>query len=189
MADFILTAESPLGGYNRSFDGAELSELADLAYVAVSVPNGEDVAFAKALQAGYKVGMPDNGCSLLGNDGEARIIRFTADQVFVLINHNKPDAAQVVSTALGGMGYPVDQTHNWVALSLSGPLARAALERICAINLHKDAFAIDKAERTVMEHLGAMVVRTGEDEFLLMSASSSARSFLHALETSISYVS
>ena len=188
MADFILTAEPPLGGYHRSFDGAELSELPDLACVAVSVPNGEDKAFAKALKAGYKVEMPDNGCSLLSKDGKARIMRFTADQVLVLIDHVKPDAAQVVYSTLSGVGYPVDQTHNWVALSLSGPLARAALERICAVNLHRDAFAIDKAERTVMEHLSAIIVRTGEDEFLLMSASSSAKSFLHAVETSINYV-
>ncbi|MYA88775.1 MAG: sarcosine oxidase subunit gamma, partial [Boseongicola sp. SB0662_bin_57] len=41
---------------------------------------------------------------------------------------------------------------------------------------------------TVMEHMGAMAIRTGDDAFLLLSAGSSAESFLHAVETSYRYV-
>jgi sarcosine oxidase subunit gamma len=36
-----------------------------------------------------------------------------------------------------------------------------------------------------MEHLGTIVLRDGTDSFLLLSAHSSAESFLHAVETSI----
>jgi sarcosine oxidase subunit gamma len=36
-----------------------------------------------------------------------------------------------------------------------------------------------------MEHLGVLILRSGDDEYLLLSASSSARSFLHAVETSL----
>jgi methylglutamate dehydrogenase subunit D len=36
-----------------------------------------------------------------------------------------------------------------------------------------------------MEHLGTILLREADDRFLLMSASSSARSFLHGLETSL----
>ena len=39
-----------------------------------------------------------------------------------------------------------------------------------------------------MEHLGVLIMRTGEDRFLLLSASSSAGSFLHAVETAIKSV-
>jgi len=189
VADFTLTAEPPLRSYKREFDGVLLRELPRLAIVAVSIPLGQDREIAKALKAAYKTGLPDHGGSLVSKDGKTRIMRFTQDQVLVLFDHDEPNAALVVSSVLKGKGYVVDQTHNWVALSLSGPLSRAALERICAVNLHKDAFLVDKAERTVMEHLGAIVVRKNEDEFLLMSASSSAKTFVHALETSIKYVS
>jgi sarcosine oxidase subunit gamma len=44
------------------------------------------------------------------------------------------------------------------------------------------------AQRTVMEHLGVLILRTGDDAFMLLSASSSAKSFLHALETSVANV-
>ena len=56
-----------------------------------------------------------------------------------------------------------------------------SVARICPIDLHADAFGPDHATRTVMEHIGAMILRTGEDAFLLLSARSSAQSFLHAV--------
>ncbi|MBV1864213.1 MAG: sarcosine oxidase subunit gamma [Rhodobacteraceae bacterium] len=189
MPEYILTAEPPLGGYERHFEGTSLREHRELAIVAVSIPLGKDTAVSAALGEAYGATLPDHGVSVVSEDGATRILRFTADQIFLLFTHAKPDAAQVVSERLNGTGYTVDQTDNWVSLSLSGSLARPALERICAVNLRKDAFAIGRAERTVMEHLGAIIIRTGDDGFLLMSGSSSAESFLHALETSVKYVS
>jgi len=40
-----------------------------------------------------------------------------------------------------------------------------------------------------MEHMGAIVLRDGPDSFLLLSASSTARSYLHAVEISLRNVS
>ena len=61
------------------------------------------------------------------------------------------------------------------------------LERLCPLDLHESAFPVGAAQRTVMEHMGAVILREGTDEFLLLSASSSAASFLHAVKTSIRY--
>jgi len=108
--------------------------------------------------------------------------------MLVVFPHAEPDAAKRVNAELKGAAYTTDQTDNWVVLALSGPLALAALERLCPIDLHDSSFPIDSSARTVMEHMGAVICRTGEDSFLLMSASSSAASFLHAVETSLIYV-
>ena len=102
-----------------------------------------------------------------------------------MFTHATPDAERVVAARLNGAAYTTDQTDVWVALGLSGAARGAALERICPIDLHPDAFAVDDAARTVMEHLGVLILRTDADEYLLLSASSSARSFLHAVETSL----
>jgi sarcosine oxidase subunit gamma len=59
------------------------------------------------------------------------------------------------------------------------------LERICPIDLHPQAFAVGAVARTLMDHLNVIILREGGDTFLLMSARSSARSFWHAVETSI----
>ena len=50
------------------------------------------------------------------------------------------------------------------------------------------AHVADVSARTVMEHMGAMIVHLSGDRFLLLSASSSAQSFLHAVELSYRYV-
>ncbi|MCP5086254.1 MAG: sarcosine oxidase subunit gamma [Rhodobacteraceae bacterium] len=189
MPDFTLTEKPALGGFDHDFDGTSLKENVGLAIVSVAIPLGGDDAVAEALKSAYGADTPVVGDSSLSKDGATRIIRTATDQLFVLFQHETPDAAQIVAGKLGDAGYYVDQTHNWVGLTLDGPLSRAALERVCAMNLHKDRFPLNKAERTVMEHMGAIVARTGEDAFLLLSASSSAGSYLHAIETSLKYVS
>ena len=60
----------------------------------------------------------------------------------------------------------------------------AALERFCPLDL--GAFPAGSVARTAMEHMGAVIAR--EDDaptFLLLSARSSARSFLHGLGTAL----
>lgn len=189
MPNSPLAAAPLLGGYDQETRAGRLRELTDLALVCVSTPQGGDQDMQAALKSAYGAVMPDNGQSVLSKDGSLRIIRFAPDQIFLAFDRSAPDAAAVVAQKIGTAGYVVDQSHNWVALSLSGACARAALERLCALNLHRDKFAVDQAERTQMEHMGALVARSGEDEFLLLSAASSAATFLHALETSLKYVS
>ena len=87
---------------------------------------------------------------------------------------------------LDGKGYTTDQTDAWVVLEISGPDTMAAMERLCPLDLA--SFETGTSGRTVMEHMGAFVVKIEDNRFWLMSASSSAASFLHAVETSYHYV-
>lgn len=188
VAEFKLEARPVLGGFDRTFGDTHLRELTDLAAVAVSVPMGGDDALEKALKAAYGGGIPKVGESYTSSDG-ARVIAFTQDQMLILWDHAPHGGVATVAGKLGDAGYYVEQTSNWVFLELDGPLARAALARLTALNLKDAAFPVDRAERTVMEHMGALVVRTGADAFLLASASSSGASFAHAVETSLDWVS
>lgn len=187
MSDFTLTSAPPLAGTDRSFDGVTLRAPADLAIVSIALPLGAEEAARKAVKTAFGAALPEPGKSAPAKDG-ARLLRLSPDQAFVLFTHPAPDAEPVIAARLKGAAYTTDQTDVWCALELSGPNARAALERICPIDLHPDAFAVDDLVRTVMEHLGTIILRTDADTFLLLSASSSARSFLHAVETSIGNV-
>lgn len=188
MVDFTLESKAVLDGFDKDWDGTRLRELTDMAAVAVSVPKGGTAALGKKMKSAYGAELPAAGESVLGKD-DARILSFAVDQYMVLFDHTPHSGVSVVEKKLGNTAYYVEQTNNWVFLELSGPLARAALERLCAINTHPERFAIGRAERTSMEHMGALLCRTDEDTFLVMSASSTAGSFLHALETSLDYVS
>lgn len=189
MAEFHLTAEPPLAGYDKAFAGASLKAPADLALVSIALPLGGEDAAHKAIKAAYGCALPEVGKACATPRKTAHLLRLGVDQAFVVLEHAEPDAERVVAEALKGAAYTTDQTDVWVALDISGPKARDALERICPIDLHDDAFAIMDLARTTMEHLGVIILRTDEERWRLLSASSSARSFLHALETSVKNVS
>jgi len=187
VAEYTLTPAPPLAGTDESFGALRLTAPADLTIVNIALPLGGEAAALAAIKAGYGADLPEPGASVLA--GGARLIRLAPDQAFVLFTHAAPDGERVVADKLGDAVYLTDQSDTWCALSLTGPGARAALERICPIDLHPDAFAVGHAARTVMEHLGTIVLRTDADSYLLLSASSSAGSFLHAVETSCRNVS
>lgn len=184
MAEYTLQAEPPLAGTEMEIAGVRLWAPADLALVSLALPLGGETAAEQAVRAAYGVALPEIGRSSLAGDG-TRLIRLAPDLAFALFPHATPDAERVVAERLKGAVYTTDQTDVWVALALSGPNTRRALERICPIDLHGQVFGVGHAARTVMEHLGVLILRTGDDDYLLLSASSSAKSFLHAIEVSL----
>ncbi len=185
MADLTLAATSALGGYRTEIGGVRLAERTGLAIVSIAVPRDGEAALAEALQAGFGADLPRPGRSSLSRDGATRLLGMAADQLFAVFDHEGPDAARGVGAALGTAAYASDQSDVWVALRLEGAAVRRALERICPLDLHADAFAEGQVARTVIEHLGAIVLRDGPHALTLFSARSSARAFLHALETSL----
>ena len=180
-----LTPKPPLGGYDRRFGDLHLRECTDLALVSLAIPQGGDAAAKKAIKSAFGLALPDPGQSTVGKS--QRLIRTAPDQALLVFNDTAANAEPAVRKALKGACYTTLQTDAWVVLSLNGPGARTALERICPLDLHDSAFPEGAAQRTVMEHMGAMILREGPHSYLLLSASSSAQSFLHAVETSIRY--
>lgn len=185
MSELVLTASPALGGYRERFDGIVLEEIPDLAIVSIATPLGAEQVLADAINDGFGTTPPKVGASTQSRDGRTRFLGIAPDQTFAVFIHDGPDARDVVDRVLGDAGYTTDQTDVWVALRINGPRAISALERICPIDLHPHAFPEGAAARTVMEHLGTIVLRDGAESFVLLSARSSAESFLHAVETSI----
>ncbi len=176
MAEITLTPQSPLKGASVTIAGCALREVTDLALTSLAVPQGDDKGFAKSLTSHFGVARPDARVSTV--KGKVRAMATAPDQVLVLHPFD-------LQTGALADAYLTDQTGNWCVLSLEGPNALEALRRICPIDLEEPVFSADSYARTTMEHMGTAVVRTGPDSFLLLSASSSAKSFWHAVETSL----
>jgi sarcosine oxidase subunit gamma len=189
VADLALKAEPRLGGFQASIGGTELAEVTDLAIVSIAIPLHGETAFAAALSRAYGVERPAPGRSVLSADGRTRLLWTAPDQLFALLLDQSPKAADEVRKKLGGKAYVTLQSDNWVALRLAGGRAREALERICPLDLHSSVFGEGRVARTAMEHMGAFVLCEGIHAFLLLSAASSAQSFLHAVEISLTNVS
>jgi heterotetrameric sarcosine oxidase gamma subunit len=187
VSDFTLTAQSPLGGYKKDFEGVTLTELTDLAVVSIATPMGGRDALASAVDSAFGAALPNIGHSSHTEDGNTRFLGLQRDQMFLLFEHEGDGALAVIADKLGEVGYYTDQSDTWAILRMAGPGSRTALERICMLDLSPDVFAVGAVARSTMEHLGVMILRDDTDSFLLMSSRSSARSFLHAIETSIDY--
>jgi sarcosine oxidase subunit gamma len=188
VSEYQLTAAPPLAGYDKTIGTVRLTAAKDLALVSIALPLGGEEAAKKAIKAAFGKDFPEVGkASKTKND--VLILRTGMDQGFVLFTHTSPDVEPLVAGQLKGAAYTTDQTDVWVGLEISGPDARRSLERICSLDLHDESFAVMDLARTVMEHLGVIIIRTDQEKWLLLSASSSAGSFLHAVETSIKNIS
>jgi len=187
VANLTLTARSALDGFTKDYGTLQLREITGLAVVSIATPLDGGTVLSKAVRAAFGAGMPSPTMTTVGKNG-TRLMSSAADQILVLFDHPTPDANAVVHAKIKGAGYTTDQTDNWVALEITGSNALKALERICPIDLHDSAFAVDQSARTTMEHMGVFIIRTDAQSYTLLSASSSARSFLHAVETSITNV-
>ena len=178
--DFTLTAAPILGGADLAIGQNQVRERSDLAIVSIATPLGGDDDLAKALEAGWALGPPTPTIST--QSGDFRALRTASDQLLLVFPHTQPDAERQVAKKLNGAGYTTDQTDSWIVLEIAGPDTLSAFERLCPLDV--SSMPKNGTARTVMEHMGAILLRLADDRFLLLSASSSARSFLHAVETS-----
>ena len=174
-----------LGGYDTTNSGIRIWERSELALVSLSVPLGGEADATKALKKAYKLDFPASGTSVATKTHRA--IRVGVDQAMLVFSDVAALAEPNVQASLAGAFYTTNQTDAWVVLTIEGENVRAVLERLCPLDLDASVFPIDQVQRTVMEHMSAIILREDENRFTLMSASSAAQSFLHALETSIQY--
>lgn len=180
MAELNITlTAAPILGTDKRMGGNQIRERNDLSLVSIAIPKGGDTALETGLQSAFGVSMPSPVVS--SSSGDMRVIKTAPDQLMLLFTSDAADAEKEIHRKISGSGYVTNQTDGWIIFEITGPDTLAALERLCPLNLHHDRFAVGAFARTVMEHMGAMIIRTGEAEFLLLSASSSAKSFYEAI--------
>lgn len=185
MPDFSLASQSPLDGLNRSHGDITLSEPPGLALVSVATPLGGHEILSAALVSAFGATLPRAGASTTSEDGTVRFLGLQSDQAFALFKYAGDDPRATIAGQLGEAGYYTDQSDSWAMLRLSGAGSLIALQRLCMLDLDPREFPAGAVARTAMEHLAVIILREGDDAFLLMSPRSSANSFLHAVETAI----
>jgi len=163
-----------------------VTERDDLSFISLAIPDGGEKAFAAALKKSHGLAMPTPRISTAAKGDIAMMT--SPDQILLLATSRDPSLPQKAAKAMGDTAYMTDQTGAYTALQISGPGTLAALERLCPLDLHDTEFPTGAFARTVMEHIAAIILRTEPQAFLLLSPSSSALSFRHAVETSCRYV-
>ena len=164
-----LIAKSALDGQPPlTLGGVTLAEAASRQITSVALLPGGGKAVAKALK-GVGLAFPDPNGSV--TNGTARILWTGRDQAFLIGMEPPPlDGAAVT-----------DQTGGWATLTLSGPAAVDALMRLVPLDLRLAAFPVGRSVRVPLNHIGMVLLRTGEDAFELMVFRSMAQTAWHEL--------
>lgn len=178
MAKLTLEGTTPLKGYNQRFGDTALTEAVDLSIYSIGLALQPDAALA-SIQHNLGATWPVTGQSTTSTDNSYHLLGLQSDQVFAL------SARDTTLPELDESVYITDQSDSWVGLRIQGENSLASLERICPIDLHPQVFTVGCVTRTTMEHLAVIIICETQDSYLLLSPTSSAQSFLHAVETSI----
>ena len=170
-----------LGGLNKKIGQTTLVEVSNTTLLALALPTGKAPGAKTAIKSHFGAGYPSAVKSSQSKDKKIRLISTQADQAFAIID------GRVKSTkTLAAKTYVTDVTDGWIQLRLTGPKASEALERLSKVDLR---MPVGGTARTDLEHMGSIVIKEAADQFLLLSMSSSAKSFAHALEVSLENVS
>ena len=188
MGDYALKSISPLNGYSRNFKENLLEEVVGLEVISIATSVENKDFLNKQLIEIFDLELPVPGKSHLTSNGLSRLLGLSLDQWLIVSVDQKYELKALLENSLSNKSYVTLQTDAWVCIRISGRSALKALERICPVNLDHDLFLKDYIARTMMEHLGSIVICENPNSYLLMSASSSAKSFLHALEVSLENV-
>jgi len=186
VSDYTLHAEAALKGYAKRFGQTYLTENNALDIVSIAIPDAKRETVRKLLENKVGLSIPDTGHRSIGTN--TTLLALQADQYFLISDGHRDAPAAALKTLLGDAAYLSDQTDSWVVLDIQGPESHLALERICPIDISADVFQSHHVARTSMEHLNVIVHRI-DNGFRLLSARSSANSFLHAITESLHNVS
>lgn len=170
-----LIAKSALDGRRITLGTVTLAEADTGPITSIAVFPGGAKAVAKGLKA---LGLAFPAPLSFAEKKGARIVWTGRDQAF-LIGIALPEIEGAALT---------DQTDGWTTLALSGAGAVDVLARLVPVDLRLAATPVGTALRTQVNHMNAVILRTGDHAFEIMVFRSMSRTAWHELETTISMV-
>lgn len=184
MHNFSLRKTHALNGYVETVNGINICELTDIEIFALAIPIGKERTAKTSFKKYFNCGMPDVGKLEAIHKNQMHILRMSNDQLFAINKSSSKSEFKKIFIGLGAKFYITEQTDSWVGLKVGGNRINECLERICMIDISIEKFGVNNFARTMMEHMGVIILRTKDHEFEIFSASSSIKSFLHAITTS-----
>lgn len=170
-----LIAKSALQGHRFTLGGVTIAEIDPGPITSIAVFPGGAKGVAKGLKA---LGLSLPGPNSFTERKGARIVWTGRDQAFLLGVEAPPLEGAAVT----------DQSDGWAVVGLSGVAAVDVLARLVPLDLRLAAFPVGRAVRTGLNHMNAVILRTGDYAFEVMVFRSMARTAWHELEATIGMV-
>lgn len=156
------TRRSPFPPKVERFSGVEIAPLPPRTRLSLRLRPADAARIGSV--AGLALDIPiTSGASAEGR----RIARLGPDEWLVVADAEAGgDLAQSLEAALAGMVHAVvDVGHGRCGVAIEGPLAAAALNAGCPLDLALSAFPVGTTTRTVLGKIEILLVRTGERRF------------------------
>ncbi|MBD1593935.1 sarcosine oxidase subunit gamma [Arthrobacter sp. S1_S22] len=154
----------------------ELSEVAFLTMVGLRVNRDSDAGQRIAAVTG---GLPA-ACGGVAGSGETSVLWLGPEEFLVVAPREAHESLgggllQALREALGGgAGQMVDLSANRTTFELTGPRARAVLEKGCSLDLHPRVLKAGTALSTEVGNIPVVLWKTGEETFRLFPRASFA---------------
>jgi sarcosine oxidase subunit gamma len=174
MADLTTLRRSPLGHLADQLAAGSVPgtvELREAAYTGMvslrvdpSGPAAERVAAVLGTRLPTRCG-----------DFASNVLWLGPDEWLVVTDTDPVALTDQLAAAVGEEpGLAVDVSANRTALELTGPSARAVLEKGCPLDLHPRTFAPGRAVTTTLARIPVLLWQTGETSYRLLPRSSFA---------------
>jgi sarcosine oxidase subunit gamma len=174
MADPTTLRRSPLAhlAAGTGSDRVRLAEVPLRAMVSLRLdPSG---AAAGAVERALGARLPRT-CGPLGEHGPHRILALGPDEWLVVSDSEPGTVVEAVSGAVGDAhAAVVDVSASRTTLELTGPCARAVLEKGCPVDLHPRAFRPGTAVTTTLARVPLILWQVRPDGYRLLPRSSFA---------------
>jgi sarcosine oxidase subunit gamma len=153
----------------RNAGALTLSELPPARITSVAPLAGQSRALRAALKR-IGLGWPEPGQSR--SAAENAILWAGRSQAFLMGADPAP---------LAGLAALTDQSDGWARMRLAGSGADAVLARLVPLDLRPSAFPEGRVARTALNHMAAILLRSGDRSFDIMVFRSMAASAIHDL--------
>lgn len=152
--------------------GVRLREVPFLTMVGIRAVPGS--AAAGRVETRLGTGLPSSCGAVTTGDGV--LVLWLSPDEFLVVSDQRPDelTSALVDAVHGGPGSATDLSANRTTLELSGPSARAVLEKGCPLDLHPRSFEVGTAYLTLLGPVPAIVWKVAEELYWLLPRSSYA---------------
>lgn len=190
-----LKARSALDGYQLELDGFHLVEISDTQLISLSFsPSNAENAKAQFSEL-FSITAPEVGnLAKSTQDEEAAykiepaLLGLQRDQYWLLTTQKSSDLLAALISVKDPLFYTSDQSDGWSLLSVSGQHTPQVMERVCQLDLHHSVFDNMTVARTSIEHMSAVIFRSTQSGFMILTPRSLAHSLVHALEHTAKHV-
>jgi sarcosine oxidase subunit gamma len=178
VAEFGAFAES-LAGLPSVRGGLVIVERTGLGIATVMARAGATGRVAARLSEIYGVDLVDR--PMLSRTGPTSFAGTGPGAWLALCEQADPFWASILADDLAGVASVFDQSSGYAVLRLSGAQARPILQAGAFLDLHADTFPVGSVAVTAIAHIGAILMRAGDETFDVAVFRSFASSFWHWL--------